>query len=181
MTEGSDSRWVTWANLLSAVRLISVAPCTWAVLAGRWTIAGICFVVAVVTDLIDGPIARHHGDDSPLGGLLDHGSDALFVAATLGALATLGRMPWILPVLIVGAFLQYMLDSRALAGRVLRTSRLGRYNGIAYYVLAGIPIVSEALSLGWPPRSWVLGLGWLLVLSTVLSMSDRARALRARL
>jgi len=86
-------------------------------------------------------------------------------------------VPAILPALVLLAFVQYALDSRVLAGRALRTSLVGRTNGIAYYVLLGVPVVRDALALGWPPAGLVVGLGWLLVASTLVSMTDRALAL----
>ena len=121
-----EGRWFTWANLLSAARLACIPPSVLAVLAGHWHIAAACFTTAVVTDFLDGPVARHRGDASPLGGLLDHATDAAFVAATLGALAAAGWITPLLPVLVVAAFVQYVIDSHAFEGHSLRTSRLGR-------------------------------------------------------
>ena len=58
---------------------------------------------------------------------------------------------------------------------------LGRWNGIAYFVLLGIPVVRDGLGIGWPGDVLVLALGWALVASTLASMLDRAVALaRAR-
>jgi len=172
--------WFTWANGLTALRLAGIAPGAWAVYAGHWLLAAGIFVMAVLTDLADGPVARRFNHASPAGGLFDHATDALFVAVTLAALAATGYVNAILPGLVAVAFVQYVLDSRALAGAVLRTSLIGRYNGIAYYVLAGIPIIREAAGLGWPPDPWVAAFGWLLVITTVASMADRALALLRR-
>jgi hypothetical protein len=83
-----------------------------------------------------------------------------------------------LPAAVALAFLQYTLDSRALQGAPLRASALGRWNGIAYFVPIGTVVVRDALGLRWPPAGLVLGLGWLLVATTLLSMADRALALR---
>lgn len=144
---------------------------------GQWQLAAILFAVAVVTDLSDGPVARRFGHASPMGGLFDHATDALFVSVMLGALAWVDLInPW-LPVLVMAAFIQYMFDSRALAGAHLRTSQLGRYNGIAYFVMAGIPVIRNAFGWDWPPFEWISALGWLLAASTLVSMIDRARAL----
>jgi hypothetical protein len=63
-------------------------------------------------------------------------------------------------------------------GEALRASWLGRYNGIAYFVLLGIPVVRDGLGLGWPPRTLVLAIAWALVLTTLISISDRLLALR---
>lgn len=167
--------WMTWANLLTLCRACLALPCAFAASQGAWGVALALFLVAVVTDLADGPLARRHGTAGALGGLLDHTTDAAFVALTLAALAVTGFVPWLLPPLVVAAFAQYLLDSRALAGRPLRASALGRWNGIGYFVLAGAVLIAQALALPWPVAVWQW-LGWLLVASTLLSMADRARA-----
>ncbi|RMG75946.1 MAG: hypothetical protein D6722_00195, partial [Bacteroidetes bacterium] len=89
-------------------------------------------------------------------------------------LAYLGAITPLLPALVLLAFGQYALDSQALAGAALRTSLIGRNNGIAYYVLLGIVIFREALALDWPASHWISTLGWLLVVTTAVSMTDRA-------
>lgn len=79
----------------------------------------------------------------------------------------------LLPALVAAAFAQYALDSRVARGGALRASRLGRWNGIAYYVMLGIPLVRDALGLAWPGQALVLALSYALVASTLLSMADR--------
>ena len=165
---------LTVANGLTLLRLMAIGPAAWSIVAGHWQLAALLFTLAAITDLADGPLARHYGHASPLGGLFDHGTDALFVSTTLGALAAVDYINSLLPVLVALAFIQYMFDSKALAGAELRTSFLGRNNGIAYFVMVGIPVVREALGLSWPPLSWISVLAWLLVLSTGASMLDRA-------
>jgi phosphatidylglycerophosphate synthase len=172
---------LTWANLLSALRLAAALPCAYAVSIGNHWLAAALFVVAVVTDVADGRVARWRGEVSHFGGLLDHSSDAIFVSVALAALAASGHVPALLPVLVIISFVQYTLDSRALTGQALRASRLGRWNGIGYFVLAGVPIIRDALDLVWPPSAWVMAAGWLLVVSTLISMADRGHAfLRSR-
>jgi cardiolipin synthase len=169
--------WKTWANLLTLLRIISIVPCAWAILSGYWGIAALLFTLAVITDLLDGPLARRFNHDSALGGLLDHATDAAFVTTTLGALAFVGYGNMLLPGLIVAAFAQYALDSRALTGQRLKTSWLGKNNGIAYFVLAGVVVIRNGLGLSWPADIWIQMLGWLLVITTLISMIDRLLAL----
>ena len=152
----------------------------WAISIGAWRLAGGIFVLAVVSDILDGVVARRLDESSPLGGLLDHASDACFVTVALATLAFIGLAPAWLPLLVAASFIQYVLDSKALAGRQLRASMIGRNNGVAYFVAVGIPVIGNALDLDWPPVEWVLGFGWLLVATTVVSMLDRLRALVAR-
>jgi phosphatidylglycerophosphate synthase len=170
--------WLTWANALTAVRALLAVPCACLAAAGRWPFAALLLSVAILSDLLDGPLARRLRQSSSLGGLIDHATDAAFVTVLLGALWTLGYVPWLLPVLVAASFLQYVADSRALRGRSLRASWLGRCNGIGYFVLASVVVYRNALGLHWPTDALLDALAWLLVLSTVASMLDRWRVWR---
>lgn len=166
----------TPANGLSAARLLSALPCVYAVATSNWGIAAAAFVFAIVTDMIDGPLARRRGEASRTGGLIDHSADALFCIAVLAALAMAGLYPVVLPFMIAAAFLQYVADSRVLAGKELRASRIGRYNGVAYFVLAGTPIIRNLMGWSWPSDTVLQGIGWVFVATTAVSMIDRLRA-----
>ena len=163
----------TLANALSLLRPVVALPAAWCVIEGQWPAAGGLLAVAVLSDLADGPIARHRGEDSTLGGLLDHGCDAIFVTIVLSALAIVAGVPPLLPVLVVVSFAQYVADSNALSGQRLRTNKLGRCNGIAYFILPAACIVPEALAPGWVDKNWITAASWLLIASTLISMLDR--------
>jgi phosphatidylglycerophosphate synthase len=175
------STWVTPANALTLLRLLLVPPFVLAVRAGAAPFACLLFVLAAASDFADGPLARRRGESSPHGGFLDHAVDATFVCAGAAALASLGTLPaWLAPLIAI-AFVQYALDSRLMRASGLRGSPLGRWNGIAYYVVVAVPVVRDALGLAWPGAGLVRALGWALVVSTLLSISDRLRLLaRAR-
>ena len=172
-----SSRWWTRANALTGLRLVAAPALAAAVFFGAHGVALLLFALAVASDLLDGRVARHYGEVSPLGGTLDHTTDALFVSLGLLAVAATGETTFLLPPLIGLAFAQYALDSRALAGRPLRASALGRWNGIAYFVLLGIPVVRDGLGLGWPPKALVAAIAWALCMSTLVSMAARLQAL----
>jgi len=166
----------TWANALTGIRLCAVLPMSWSVLNGNWPAAAALFVLAVITDVLDGPLARRLDQVSAFGGFADHATDALFVTCACTALALHGLVPIALPVLIPLAFLQYALDSHVFRGRALRPNRLGRVNGISYYVVAGVVIGLHLFDL-WEAASWLVQIAaWLLVGSTLVSMGIRARA-----
>ncbi len=174
------SDWITVANALSVSRLVIAPLSATAVLAGDWVQAAAFFVWAAVSDLADGMIARRTNTATRIGGILDHASDAVFVSVTLWAVAHTSVIPGILPFLIVLAFLQYVIDSRAFSGEPLRTSQLGRYNGIAYFVLTGIVVIRNAIDLEWLTKlvfdDLIWSLGMILVLSTFVSIFERLRA-----
>ena len=178
MTGGAAARgrWLTLANLLTGLRLLAAPLLALAVWEGHTLGAGVLFWAAVASDFADGRIARRRGEASSLGGLLDHATDATFVTVGLAALAAKGVVPGLLPVVVAAAFVQYTLDSRALRGRPLRASGLGRWNGIAYFVLLGTPVTRDLLGLRWPGETLVALLAWLLVVTTLASMADRGFA-----
>lgn len=177
----SSSRWLTPANSLTLLRLLLALPFALAIRAGSPGLATALFTLAALSDFADGRIARRRGEISPLGGYLDHAVDATFVSVGAAALASVGALPVALAPLIALAFVQYALESRWLAAQGLRGSALGRYNGIAYYVVVAVPVVRDALALAWPGAGLVRALGWALVVSTLLSISDRLRLIaRAR-
>ena len=170
-------RWRTRANALSLSRLVIAPVLAAAIAAGQPEFATTLFALAVATDFADGAVARRYAESSPLGGLLDHAIDATFCVLGLCAHAAAGVVPWALPALVAAAFAQYVLDSRSLAGRPLRASRLGRWNGIAYFVAVAVPIVRDTVGWSWPGATLVWWLAAALVVSTLVSMADRALAL----
>ena len=163
------------ANALTAIRLLLVFPFAvfMAHADGRSAIfALVIWVAALITDFLDGPIARRRGTVTAWSGTFDHASDFLFVTSGLFAGATRGAFPWILPVLITAAFAQYVIDSYWIYRHSkLRGSKLGRYNGILYFVP---PVLDILIRRGWPWLTPILAvLCWILVATTLVSMGQR--------
>jgi phosphatidylglycerophosphate synthase len=165
-------------NLLSSSRLLLTPLSVYCIYSDAWLAATLTLVLAIITDLLDGFLARRWQQTSAWGGLLDHSSDAVFISLTLAALASIELVPWLLPMLVAGAFIQYLLDSNALQGLSLRTSRLGRYNGIAYFILAGWLIIQRGIGIELLSEPYLLAIGWCLVITTLASMLDRLLTLR---
>jgi CDP-diacylglycerol--glycerol-3-phosphate 3-phosphatidyltransferase len=134
------------ANFLTAIRLLLVIPVAMAIanesLFTSWLLLAL-IVIAIASDYFDGKVARALKTASARGMLFDHGTDFIFVTIALFALSTIGLSSVLLPLLIVVAFSQYVLDSYFLfKQKQLRMSFLGRWNGIFYFV----PIVLVAAS-----------------------------------
>lgn len=164
---------LTLPDLLSLSRIPLGAAMAVSIHGSQWMVATTLLWVAIATDVADGYLARRKAQTTPLGGVLDHASDATFVTLALAALTTHGWVPVALPALIPFAFLQYLLDSKSLRGKPLRASQLGRYNGICYFVLVGFPVMQLSLDLVVLPFQLLHYIGWGLVLTTTLSMVDR--------
>jgi len=163
----------TVSNGLTSLRLLAAPFFYWAIVEEAWALAAALFWLAVLSDVIDGRVARARQETSAFGGVLDHGSDAIFVSLGHFALLKSGTTPDLLPILILAAFLQYAFDSRILSGQVLRASLIGRWNGVFYFIAPGILVTREALGLSIPPDSGIRAIGWLLLVSTIVSMGDR--------
>jgi cardiolipin synthase len=89
-----SSRVFTLANLVSVIRLMAIPVFLYLVIEDRLLAAFILLVAAVLTDFVDGMIARRMNQITRLGQFLDPFADRLFIAATVVALAIQGVVPW---------------------------------------------------------------------------------------
>ena len=171
------------AHALTAARLLLVAPVAVAFARPEFLAPSVLLVllcVAITTDYWDGRVARMTETASARGQLFDHSTDFVFVTAALAGAAMAGLVTPILPVVIVIAFGQYVLDSYLLhRQKHLRMSVIGRWNGILYFVPLLVISVSR-LGLSRDAAALLTltagALGYALVASTVVSVMDRAIA-----
>lgn len=158
-------RWLgTAANVLTGLRLGLTPLYVWAVLDGRpawgW-FAGLLFVYAAASDVIDGRLARRAGSASTAGRFLDHFADIGFLLAAFSAFVVRGTAPWWVPAAIAGAFGFYVIDSLRQSGTGqpnLIASRIGHAGGVANYVLVGVLTFNDAAAIGLLPPGLVLAL-----------------------
>ena len=90
---------MTLATGLTLFRGALVGPTVAFVLLGRPLLALIFFSLAVVTDAVDGLVARARHEVTTLGALLDPAMDKLLYIGIFSALAATGRLPFWGPVL----------------------------------------------------------------------------------
>ena len=173
------------AHLLTGVRLVLALPLAVAFARPAFLSAGLVALllsVGIATDYFDGVVARRQGTASAGGQLFDHGTDCLFVTTGLAGAAVAGPVPLVLPVLITVAFGQYVFDSYWIhRQKRLRMSGIGRWNGVLYFVPL-VLLAAARLEVG-PDVTSVLTLtalaaSYALVVSTVVSIIDRATAAR---
>ena len=84
---------MTIPNLISILRLLLVPIVIWALLDGQvgWALG--LFVLAGVSDGIDGFIARHFNQRSKLGAYLDPMADKLLLVSVFVVLGYMGELP----------------------------------------------------------------------------------------
>ena len=99
-TPALDLRW-TFSNALSALRMVLVLPMAYTISERmRWISVAIC-VLAAVTDVLDGYLARRNNEISDLGKILDPLADKVFVGVLVILLLTQGMLPvWFVAVVL---------------------------------------------------------------------------------
>jgi cardiolipin synthase len=90
------------ANQLTLFRLLLVPLILIAMLYGRHGAALVLFLVAAVTDGIDGVVARKLNQKTPLGAYLDPIADKLLLSSSFFVLSLIRSVPWWVTILILG-------------------------------------------------------------------------------
>ncbi|MCL7927967.1 MAG: CDP-alcohol phosphatidyltransferase family protein [marine benthic group bacterium] len=190
------SRSVNLPNALTTMRVL-LAPLVAALLfqprASARLVAGIVYVVAAVSDLIDGEIARRRGEITDFGKLVDPIADKLLLAATLvpfwiltsrhpelGGLPLFGGVPlWTLLVFFGRELLVTVLRTRAARnGIVVPSMPIGKYKAAAQSVFSGsmiawLALQTAAIESGWNGatfRAWESFHGWFTTLTLILAL-----------
>ncbi|MBI3694546.1 MAG: CDP-diacylglycerol--glycerol-3-phosphate 3-phosphatidyltransferase [Acidobacteria bacterium] len=145
----------------------------WITLGKEWLALAI-FLVAALTDLLDGIIARRRGQVSTLGTLLDPVADKLLISAAFISLVELHQIPaWMVVVIVGREFAVSGLRSIAAAeGYTIQASDLGKTKMTMQVIAVSLLLVGSQ----WTPFR-VLGLVavWLVVVFAVVSAADYFR------
>ena len=96
------SQLATIPNLLTIARLLLAPFACRAILNGRHTAALVLFACAALTDGLDGMLARHYGQTTSAGALLDPIADKLLLSGVYVSLAIAGSVPWWLVIVVLG-------------------------------------------------------------------------------
>jgi CDP-diacylglycerol--glycerol-3-phosphate 3-phosphatidyltransferase len=114
----------------------------------RSLLAAIVFVVAAVTDMLDGYLARRSGQVTKLGKLLDPIADKLLVLSALILLVNVDRVSALVAILIIARELG-VTGIRAIAaseGFIIAAETTGKYK-MALQVVAIVMLILEGTSL----------------------------------
>ncbi len=126
------TRHVNLPNSITLSRLILtalfVAGTAFASAAGHW-IALVSFVIAAISDFLDGWLARKLGLVTAMGKLLDPLADKILVCSAFVYLSAQGYCPvWVTVVILAREFLVTGLRQIAMeAGHVMAADRLGKW------------------------------------------------------
>lgn len=165
-------RWLP--NALSLLRIALVGPILWLIVAGHYPAALLLFLLAGVTDVVDGYLAKQFDWRTRLGALLDPIADKLLIAGLFVTLVHTGDIPfWLAAVVIIrdvviiaGATFYHFLIG-PVDGEPTRISKLNT----ALELLFVLFILSQA-SFGWPPLASITIVGAGVLVTVVLSGMD---------
>ncbi len=175
------------ANVLTGVRLLLVPVFLLALFADagqsigwRYAATGI-FVVAAITDRLDGELARSRGLVTAFGTLADPIADKALTGAALFGLSTLSLLPWWVTIVIMGRELGItLLRFLVLRHGVIAASRGGKAKTLMQMVAIGLYLLPlDGLSgavdgLRWAVMAVAVGL------TMVTGLDYLLKALRPR-
>ena len=160
-------------NIITLARIILVPVIIWAIASNEMEIAFAIFVIAGVSDAVDGFLAKRFNMASELGALLDPLADKALLVSIYVALGIWGAMPrWIVilvvsrDIMIVSAVIVSWLFDKPVAMKPLMVSKL---NTAAQVALAALILAS--LGFGFKPMPYEVVLMGLVPVFTLVSVS----------
>ena len=170
-------------NLITLARILMVPVVVWAIAAGEMRIAFLVFLLAGLSDLIDGFLAKRFNMATELGAYLDPLADKAMIVSiyvTLGIAAAIPRWLVILVVsrdiMIVTAVMLSWLIGKPVALKPLAVSKL---NTVAQILLALVVLGSLgfAFDAGWAIEGLTVLVAILTLASVVIYIIEWMRHL----
>lgn len=160
-------------NLLTGLRLVLVPVFLLVLFAGDGHQTGsriaafVIFAVAVITDRLDGSLARSYGVTSEFGTLADPIADKMLIGAALIGLSMLGDLPWwVTVVILVREIGVTLLRFAVISKGVIPASRGGKLKTLVQSIAIGLFI----LPLQDMPSQWTTAAWWVMGAAIVLTV-----------
>lgn len=173
-------------NALTALRLVLVPVFGWLLLAEsganptlRIVAAGV-FIIASLTDYVDGALARRNNQVTTFGKVADPIADKALTGVALIGLSLLSELPWWVTIVIIGReVIVTVLRFAVIKDGVIPASRGGKAKTVSQM----IAITMYILPLTGPwitARTIVMGVAVVLTVATGIDYAGRALAVRRR-
>jgi len=163
-------------NIISTLRIFLVIPTVYFLLNDRYSYALLVFLIAGLSDGLDGYLARRYGWTTRLGSFLDPMGDKLLMTATYFVLGWLGHLPVWLVAVVIGRDVVIVLG--ALAYRLLvqdismKPLLISKINTLCQITLALLMLysLSELPMAASAPVEWLTqGLVYVVFITALLS------------
>lgn len=164
---------VSIPNLITLARILAVPVMVWAITAGELQVAFVLFLLAGLSDLVDGYLAKRFGMATELGAYLDPLADKALIVSIYVTLGIAGAIPrWLVilvvsrDIMIVSAIILSWLVNNPVT---LKPHVVSKLNTVAQILLALVVLASLAFALdAW----WaVQALTWLVTILTLASVA----------
>lgn len=159
-------------NLITLGRIILVPVVVWAIAANHMKVAFVLFVVAGISDAVDGYLAKHFNMTTEIGALLDPLADKALLISIYMALGIWGAIPrWVVilvvsrDIMIIGGVVVSWLLDKPVAMKPLMVSKLNTVAQVGFAAL-----VLAALGFGFQPWPYDAVLMGIVAVLTVLSV-----------
>ncbi|MCX8569431.1 CDP-alcohol phosphatidyltransferase family protein [Aminobacter sp. MET-1] len=143
---------MTIPNMITIMRLVLVPCVIYAMISGSWNWAFAGFVVAGVSDAVDGFIARQFNQHSKLGAYLDPMADKLLLVSVFVVLGIMGHLPLWLVILVVSrdALIVCAVLLSTVMGNpvVVKPLMVSKINTAVQIVLAAIVLAQLSFEFG---------------------------------
>jgi len=159
-------------NVLTIGRILAIPPLVILLISGQYGWALAVAVVAGVSDLIDGWLARRFGWQSRFGSLADPAADKLLMLASYLTLAWLGYLSWWLFMLVVGRDLVIVIGGwvyhRYFETLEAEPTQLSKFNTFCQVFLMWFVLIRLA---GFPlPPEAQIGLEWMVAFMAIATL-----------
>jgi cardiolipin synthase (CMP-forming) len=163
--------WHFLPNFLTLIRLLLVPVIIVALFSTEYCWAFICFVIASITDGMDGFLARRYGWKSGVGSVLDPISDLCLLVSSAVVLWLMGHFPgWCLWVILIrdGMILLGAVLFRLIFGAIdIDPLRSGKWCAVSQMLLVSV-ILLEVIGVG--SLEWLkISLVWTTVILCIVS------------
>jgi len=133
---------LTWARIVLIPLFLGVfyLPHHWLTPSEQNSFATVAFILAALTDWLDGYLARRLGQTSAFGAFLDPVADKLMVAAALIVLVELGR---------IGAVIAFIIIGREITISALREwmAKLGASKSVAVSFIGKLKTTAQMVAI----------------------------------
>lgn len=140
-------------NLITLGRVILVPIVFWLLVSGNTQAAFLLFLVAGVSDAVDGFLAKRFGWQTELGAYLDPLADKLLIVAIFVGLGVLGKLPsWLVIavvsrdiLIVMGVMLCWVIGHPM----EIKPHPVSKANTAAQIALAALVLADDGFTLGW--------------------------------
>lgn len=160
-------------NLITLARILLVPVMVWAIASDQMTVAFALFLIAGISDGVDGFLAKRFGMATAVGAYLDPLADKVLIVSIYVSLGVIEAIPRWLVILVVsrdllivgGIMLSWVLGDPI----TIKPAAVSRLNTVAQIVLGGVVIAARAFQ--WEIAEAINGLMGLVAVLTLLSIA----------